>query len=245
MEGLIVLIALIPIALLILSIILLSKVNGLARDLDLTRKQLAEFVRTATVRPTPSQDAPRAEPAAAPPAPPAPAPPVVVPPPAAPAVPVEAKAPAPPVMDDAVQRMRALFPDADAPKAPPVVHAAPRAPVRPVQPPPRPGFFERHPDLEKFIGENLINKIGIAVLVLGVGYMSSRAAEMHRVPELAEMGMGKLIDAACDVELHEVRKINSLIDLYDKPIIVASDTVLLAYGATPNAAIREMERLGV
>ena len=42
-----------------------------------------------------------------------------------------------------------------------------------------------------------------------------------------------------------LRKINSLIDLYDKPIIVASDTVLLAYGATPNAAIREMERLGV
>lgn len=84
-----------------------------------------------------------------------------------------------------------------------------------------------------------------AVLVLGVGYMSSRAAEMHRVPELVEMGMGKLIDAACDVELHEVRKINSLIDLYGKPVIVASDTVLLAYGATPNAAIREMERLGV
>ena len=75
--------------------------------------------------------------------------------------------------------------------------------------------------------------------------MSSRAAEMHRVPELVEMGMGNLIDAACDVELHEVRKINSLIDLYGKPVIVASDTVLLAYGATPNAAIREMERLGV
>lgn len=190
MEGLIVLIALIPIALLILSIILLSKVNGLARDLDLTRKQLAEFVRTATVRPTPSQDAPRAEPAAAPPAPPAPAPPVVVPPPAAPAVPVEVKAPAPPVMDDAVQRMRALFPDADAPKAPPVVHAAPRAPVRPVQPPPRPGFFERHPDLEKFIGENLINKIGIAVLVLGVGLLLNFAIDQGLIDTVGQTLIG-------------------------------------------------------
>ena len=35
---------------------------------------------------------------------------------------------------------------------------------------PRPGFFERNPDLEKFIGENLVNKLGIAVLVLGIGY---------------------------------------------------------------------------
>ncbi len=34
----------------------------------------------------------------------------------------------------------------------------------------RPGFFERNPDLEKFIGENLVNKLGIAVLVLGIGY---------------------------------------------------------------------------
>jgi len=84
-----------------------------------------------------------------------------------------------------------------------------------------------------------------AVLVLGVGYMSSRAAEVRNVPELVEMGLSKLIDAASDMELHEMRKINSLIDLYDKPVIVASDTVLLAYGPVPNAAIHEMERLGV
>jgi hypothetical protein len=32
--------------------------------------------------------------------------------------------------------------------------------VKPPQPP-KPGFFERNPDLEKFIGENLANKIGI------------------------------------------------------------------------------------
>ena len=44
-----------------------------------------------------------------------------------------------------------------------------------VPPPPRPTFFQRHPDLEKFIGENLINKIGIAVLVLGIGLLLNYA----------------------------------------------------------------------
>lgn len=38
-------------------------------------------------------------------------------------------------------------------------------------PPRRPSFLERNPDLEKFIGENLINKIGIAILVLGLGLL--------------------------------------------------------------------------
>ncbi|MBC7451690.1 MAG: DUF2339 domain-containing protein, partial [Cytophagales bacterium] len=36
--------------------------------------------------------------------------------------------------------------------------------------PPKPSFMERNPDLEKFIGENLINKIGIGILVLGIGF---------------------------------------------------------------------------
>ncbi|MBK9288717.1 MAG: DUF2339 domain-containing protein [Flavobacteriales bacterium] len=41
----------------------------------------------------------------------------------------------------------------------------------PPPPPRRPSFLERNPDLEKFIGENLINKIGIAILVLGLGLL--------------------------------------------------------------------------
>ena len=48
-----------------------------------------------------------------------------------------------------------------------------------------------------------------------------------------------------DMELHDVRRISGLIALYEKPIITASDTVLLAYGPVPNDAIAEMERLGV
>lgn len=84
-----------------------------------------------------------------------------------------------------------------------------------------------------------------AVMVLGVGYMCSRSEQLCRSPEMREMGLDKMIRAASDMELHDVRKISGLIDLYEKPVIVASDTVLLAYGPAPNAAIHEMERLGV
>src|SRR5450432_3932856 len=43
-----------------------------------------------------------------------------------------------------------------------------KRPVKTWEPPqkvkdPKPTFFERNPDLEKFIGENLVNKIGIAI----------------------------------------------------------------------------------
>ena len=38
-------------------------------------------------------------------------------------------------------------------------------------------FFERYPDLEKFIGENLINKIGIAILVLAIGFFVKYAID--------------------------------------------------------------------
>ncbi|SDE52562.1 Predicted membrane protein [Mucilaginibacter pineti] len=61
--------------------------------------------------------------------------------------------------------------------------------------PPKPrepqlSFFERHPDLEKFIGENLINKIGIAILVLAIGYFVKFAIDNDWVGPLGRVGIG-------------------------------------------------------
>ena len=55
-----------------------------------------------------------------------------------------------------------------------------------------PSFFEKHPDLEKFIGENLINKIGIAILVLGIGYFVKYAIDKDWVNEIGRVGIGVL-----------------------------------------------------
>jgi len=84
-----------------------------------------------------------------------------------------------------------------------------------------------------------------AVMVLGVGYMCSQSARLKESKEVEHFGLTKLIDIATNMELHDVRRVTGMIDLYEKPIITASDTAILAYGPTPNEAITEMERLGL
>ncbi len=60
----------------------------------------------------------------------------------------------------------------------------------PPAPEPRPSFFERYPDIEKFIGENLINKIGIAILVLAIGYFVKYAIDSNWIGPVGRVGIG-------------------------------------------------------
>lgn len=73
-----------------------------------------------------------------------------------------------------------------------------RIPIpQPVAPPPlKPSYFQRflteNPDLEKFIGENLINKIGIAILVAGIGYFVKFAIDQNWINEIGRVLIGVL-----------------------------------------------------
>ncbi len=51
-------------------------------------------------------------------------------------------------------------------------------------------FFEKNPDLEKFIGENLINKIGIAILVIGIGFFVKFAIDQDWINEIGRVFIG-------------------------------------------------------
>ena len=53
-------------------------------------------------------------------------------------------------------------------------------------------FKEKNPDLEKFIGENLINKIGILILVLGISFFVKYAIDKDWINEPARVGIGIL-----------------------------------------------------
>ncbi|MCG9879416.1 MAG: DUF2339 domain-containing protein [Bacteroidia bacterium] len=53
-------------------------------------------------------------------------------------------------------------------------------------------FSAKNPDLERFIGENLISKIGIAILVLGIGYFVKYAIDKNWINEIARVGIGFL-----------------------------------------------------
>ena len=58
----------------------------------------------------------------------------------------------------------------------------------------QPGWFDqwlqKNPDIEKFIGENLINKIGIAVLVLGIAFFVKYAIDKEWINEIGRVMIG-------------------------------------------------------
>jgi uncharacterized membrane protein len=74
------------------------------------------------------------------------------------------------------------------------VHAPAPQPMIPA--PPKPSYFQRflaeNPDLEKFIGENLINKIGIIILVAGIGYFVKFAIDQNWINEIGRVLIGVL-----------------------------------------------------
>ena len=53
-------------------------------------------------------------------------------------------------------------------------------------------FRKNNPDLEKFIGENLVSKIGIAILVIGIAFFVKYAIDKEWINEIARVGVGVL-----------------------------------------------------
>jgi len=53
-------------------------------------------------------------------------------------------------------------------------------------------FKEKNPDIEKFIGENLISKIGIVILVLGISFFVKYAIDKDWINESGRVGIGIL-----------------------------------------------------
>ena len=66
---------------------------------------------------------------------------------------------------------------------------------QPKQQAPPKSFADRNPDLEKFIGENLVSKIGIAVLVLAIGFFVKYAIDQNWIGPVARVGIGMLCGA--------------------------------------------------
>ena len=72
-------------------------------------------------------------------------------------------------------------------------------------PPQKPSFFERNPDLEKFIGENLISKIGIGILVLAIGFFVKYAIDNNWIGPVGRVGIGLLCGAILVGLAHKLR----------------------------------------
>ncbi len=67
-------------------------------------------------------------------------------------------------------------------------------------------FKDDNPDLEKFIGENLINKIGILILVLGISFFVKYAIDKNWINEYARVGIGILCGSLVMGIAHKLKK---------------------------------------
>ena len=133
-------------------------------------------------------------------------------------VPPEVKPLAPPrpvpVPEEVLPPMAAFIPPEPAvsqpgeaafgPPANPVAREAGAVPPGP-QPGPIARFLKNNPDLEKFIGENLINKIGIAILVLGIGYFVKFAIDQDWINEIGRVFIGILAGGGLIGLAHRMR----------------------------------------
>lgn len=89
----------------------------------------------------------------------------------------------------------------------------------------------KHPDID-------------AVILLGVGYIASARARYVHSDLAIRHGLDKLTELGSGIELQDIQRIAAFSQKYQKPLLVASDTVLLAYGAVPNTVVQELESLG-
>jgi uncharacterized membrane protein len=67
-------------------------------------------------------------------------------------------------------------------------------------------WLENNPDLEKFIGENLANKIGIAVLVLGIAFFVKYAIDKNWIRESGRVIIGLISGGFLIGLAHYIRK---------------------------------------
>lgn len=84
-----------------------------------------------------------------------------------------------------------------------------------------------------------------AVILLGIGYIASSKARFQHSETGVRLGLDKLSARGTEMELDHVRQIAESVRTHQKPLLIASDTVLTAYGAMPNEVIKELERLGI
>lgn len=66
-------------------------------------------------------------------------------------------------------------------------------------------FTEKNPDLEKFIGENLLSKIAITILVLGIAFFVKYAIDKEWINETARVGIGILAGSIVMAFAHRLR----------------------------------------
>ena len=67
-------------------------------------------------------------------------------------------------------------------------------------------FRKNNPDIEKFIGENILSKVAITILVIGIAFFVKYAIDKEWINEIARVGIGVLCGAIVLGFAHRLRK---------------------------------------
>ena len=188
--------------LIVVLILLLVRTGSLSTQLEKMERQLLDIRRAIAAAGNASKTAEQATEPVAKPEPEVALPPIITP--------AQRWAPKPPEPEKPIEE-EVYEPLQEAPRVtpapepvvvmPPPVRTPPPPPV-----PPKPGFFERNPDLEKFIGENLISKIGIAILVIGIGFFVKYAIDNNWIGEIGRVCIGLLCGGLLVGLAHRLQK---------------------------------------
>ncbi len=83
-----------------------------------------------------------------------------------------------------------------------------KQPVKPLEP--QEGWYTKfrknNPDIEKFIGENILSKVAITILVIGIAFFVKYAIDKEWINEIARVGIGVLCGAIVLGFAHRLRK---------------------------------------
>lgn len=89
-----------------------------------------------------------------------------------------------------------------------VMNTPTQTPVQPAGP--QQSFYDRfrenNPDLEKFIGENILSKVAITILVIGIAFFVKYAIDKNWINEIARVGIGILCGGIVLGFAHRLRK---------------------------------------
>lgn len=83
-----------------------------------------------------------------------------------------------------------------------------KQPAKPIEP--KEGWYTKfrknNPDIEKFIGENILSKVAITILVIGIAFFVKYAIDKEWINEIARVGIGVLCGAIVLGFAHRLRK---------------------------------------
>ena len=94
--------------------------------------------------------------------------------------------------------------------------------------------------------EILIQDDEIDILViLGIGYIASAYVRFQNSERAKNLGLDKLSEIGTQFELKDAETIAKLMNTYQKPIVVASDTTIISHGKNTNPVLEKLEELNI